>query len=108
MPNLVIYISEAYSNQISNLDDLTMKGQALCVEVLKAEPSKIHIIYITVKHGVGHPIYAELTYRLSENRSSEVMEVFMKSLDKAILKTIGVKARIRCFGSPSTQLYAYN
>jgi hypothetical protein len=57
----------------------------------------VHIIYVDVKPGCGHPVYAELFYRLTNVRTSEVMEEFMRELERAIRQASGLTARIRCF-----------
>lgn len=108
MPNLTFYISEVLFEQMIDVSALTQDCQSLCVEHLGAELEKVHIIYISVKPGCGHPIYVELIYRLLANRSPEVMTSFMHELDQLIQKTMHVTSRIRCFAYPPQQLYAYN
>ncbi|WP_111895322.1 hypothetical protein [Acinetobacter sp. MB5] len=108
MPNLSFYLSEELFEHMTDVSSLTQDCQSLCVEHLGAEMEKVHIIYISVKSGCGHPIYVELIYRLLASRSPEVMTSFMHKLDQIIQKTLGAIPRIRCFGYPHQQLYAYH
>lgn len=108
MPNLTFYIAEDQFGQISDVSDLTQRCRSLCVNHLGAAVENVHIIYIAVQSGCGHPIYAELIYRLSDTRSAEVMTTFMQRLDEIIQQATGLTPRIRCFGSKPEQLYAYH
>ncbi|KJH61621.1 hypothetical protein D9M71_751150 [compost metagenome] len=108
MPNLTFYVSKELLEQIEDVVALTQDFQSLCVEHLGAEVEKVHIIYISVQSGCGHPIYAELRYRLLASRSPEMMTAFMHKLDQIIQKALDVTSRIRCFAYPPEQLYAYN
>ncbi len=47
-------------------------------------------------------------YRLTNVRTSEVMEEFMRELERAIRQASGLTARIRCFGSAASHLFARN
>ncbi len=108
MPNLTFYISVDQSDRFTDLPDFTRHCCALCTDILGAESEKIHIIYVDVRPGCGHPVYAELFYRLTKSRTSDVMENFMRELDMAILQASGLMARIRCFGSTALQICARN
>jgi hypothetical protein len=108
MPNLSFYISKELLEQIETITALTQDCQSLCVDYLKADIEKVHIIYISVQSGCGHPVYAELRYRLLASRSAKTMDTFMHELDQIIQKALGVTPRIRCFAYPPEQLYAYN
>ncbi|WP_336709113.1 MULTISPECIES: hypothetical protein [unclassified Cedecea] len=108
MPNITFYISEDQSDRITGFQDLTRTCFALCTEILNAEPDNIHIIFVNVRPGCGHPIYVELFYRLTESRTPEVMDKFMHELDAVIRLSTALTARIRCFGSPALQIYARN
>ncbi len=83
MPNLTFYLSEEYADRYTDLPDFTRTCSALCTDILAAEPDNVHIIFVTVKPGCGHPVYAELFYRLTPRRTQEVMENFMRELDLA-------------------------
>jgi hypothetical protein len=106
MPNLTFYVSEDQSDRFTDLPDFTHKCCALCRDILGAESEKVHIIYIDVRPGCGHPVYAELFYRLTKSRTPEVMGDFMHELDRAIRQASGLMARIRCFGSTASQIDA--
>lgn len=108
MPNLTFYLSQEHAARFSDLRDLTRICSALCTGILAAESENVHIIYVDVKPGCGHPVYAELFYRLTNVRTSEVMEEFMRELERAIREASGLTARIRCFGSAASHLFACN
>ncbi|MCV9376427.1 MULTISPECIES: hypothetical protein [Hafnia] len=108
MPNLTFYISEDQSDRFADLPSFTHNCSALCCGILGAEPEKVHIIYVDIKPGCGHLVYAELFYRMTTLRTPEVMKNFMYELDLATQQASGLIARIRCFGSTSSQLYARN
>ena len=108
MPNLTFYLSQEHAARFSDLRDLTRTCSALCTGILAAESENVHIIYVDVKPGCGHPVYAELFYRLTNVRTSEVMEEFMRELERAIRQASGLTARILCFGSAASHLFARN
>ncbi|MGQ4643705.1 hypothetical protein ACUIG5_18300 [Raoultella ornithinolytica] len=108
MPNLTFYLSQEHAARFSDLRDLTRTCSALCTGLLAAESENVHIIYVDVKPGCGHPVYAELFYRLTNVRTSEVMEEFMRELERAIRQASGLTVRIRCFGSAASHLFARN
>lgn len=82
--------------------------QRLCCDILGAEPKNVHIIFVAVKPGFGQPVYAELFYRLTTLRTTDVMKNFMRELDFATQQTSGLMTRIRCFASPAEHLFARN
>ncbi|AKL12399.1 TPA: hypothetical protein I8271_001728 [Kluyvera intermedia] len=108
MPNLTFYLSQEYAGRFSDLPAFTRICSDLCRDILAAEPNNIHIIFITVKPGCGHPVYAELFYRLTTQRTPEVMEHFMRKLDSATQQAWGFMARIRCFAFSAPHPYALN
>src|SRR5476649_1648116 len=108
MPNLTFYISVDQSDRFIDLPDFTRNCCALCTDILGAESDKVQIIYVDVRPGCGHPVYAELFYRLTTSRTPDVMENFMRELELSICQASGLMARIRCFGSTALQIYARN
>lgn len=108
MPNLTFYISADHSDRFTEQPNVTRHCSKLCGNILGAEPEKVHIIYVDVRQGCGHPVYAELFYRLTKWRTPEVMENFMSELDLAIRQTMGLMVRIRCFGFTAPQIHARN
>ncbi|AUU06479.1 hypothetical protein [Raoultella planticola] len=108
MPNLTFYISQQHAGRLTDLHDLTRACSALCTGILAAESENVHIIYVEVKPGCGHPVYAELFYRLTSERTPEVMAEFMRELERTIREASGLTARIRCFGSAASHLFARN
>lgn len=68
----------------------------------------VHVIYVAVRHGRGHPVFAEIQYRLEPFRTPPVMERFIEGLDNAITRNVGLTARIRCFGYEPSSIHARN
>jgi hypothetical protein len=108
MPNVTWFIPSEHMPEEATLRTLTSECTELCTGVLKAALDKVHIIFVSVQHGRGHPAYVEIKYRLETFRPPEVMTEFMAALDASIVRHTGLKARIRCFGYAASDIYARN
>ena len=108
MPNVTIYIDAAKMPPDEALAELTEHCTELCTGILRAALANVHIVYVAVRHGRGHPAFADIQYRLEPFRTPSVMERFMEGLDDAIKGNIGLTARIRCFGTTASSLHARN
>ena len=108
MPNVTIFLSEDAIPSDSVLSSLTDRCTALCTDVLSASLANVHVIYVPVRLGRGHPVFADIRYRLTASRPSTVMERFMEELDNAIQAATGTSARIRCFGYAADSIHARN
>ncbi len=106
MPNVTIYFSADRVPPDEALADLTEQCTELCTGILRAALTNVHIVYVAVRHGRGHPAFAEVQYRLEQFRTPPVMERFMEGLDDAIRRTTGLTARIRCFGYEASSIHA--
>ncbi len=82
---------------------------ALCVELIRAEPDKVHVIFVeTGKHAIGHPGYIEAKLRSGGHRTPELMNEFMEKLEAAFNAAFGDKVRIRCFAYEGEYIFARN
>lgn len=108
MPNVTIYIPADRMPPDAALADLTEQCTELCTGVLRAALVNVHVIYVAIQFGRGHPIFAEIQYRLEPFRTPPVMERFMEGLDNAITRNVGLTARIRCFGYEPSSIHARN
>lgn len=108
MPNLTIFIQAESMPPEAKLAELTERCTRLCTDVLQAALANVHVIFVAVRGGRGHPAYAEVKYRLEPIRTPSVMGAFVARLDEAIERHTGLTARIRCFGYPATAIYARN
>jgi hypothetical protein len=108
MPNVTIYIPEDKMPPDDALAELTAQCTELCTGILRTDLVNVHIIYVAVRFGRGHPAFAEIQYRLAPFRAPPVMDRFMEGLDNAIKRNIGLTARIRCFGHAASSLHARN
>ena len=108
MPNVTIYIPADKMPPDEVLAELTEQCTDLCTGALQAALANVHVIYVAVRHGRGHPVFAEIQYRLEPFRTPPVMERFMAGLDDAIRRNIDLTARIRCFGYAASSIHARN
>lgn len=108
MPNVTIYIPAGKMPPDEALADLAEQCTELCTGILRAALVNVHIVYVAVRHGRGHPAFAEIQYRLESFRTPRVMQRFMERLDDAIRRNTGLTARIRCFGYEASSIYARN
>ncbi|WP_374620800.1 4-oxalocrotonate tautomerase family protein [Pandoraea sp.] len=108
MPNVTIYIPRGRMPSDARLAELSRDCIKLCTSVLEAALENVHVIYVEVRHGHGHPVFAEVQYRVETFRTPAVMNPFMKGLDEAIERCTGLTARIRCFGYAASNIHARN
>ncbi|WP_127903494.1 hypothetical protein [Solirhodobacter olei] len=108
MPNVTFYFPISDMPPDDARARLTDACTALCIDPLKAALNNVHVLFVGVKHGRGHPVFAEIRYRQQPHRTPCVMAEFMEALDAAIRDTTGLTARVRCFGYGPAQIYARN
>ena len=108
MPNVTLYISQDRMPPEEMLVALAERCTALCTGILRAALENVHVIFVTVRHGRGHPAFVEIQYRLEPFRTAAVMDQFMKELDDVIQCSTDLTARIRCFGYEASGIHARN
>ncbi|AOY95412.1 hypothetical protein BKK79_26970 [Cupriavidus sp. USMAA2-4] len=108
MPNIAFYLDAEQTPSDESLAGLSDDCIELCTNVLEAELKNVHIIYVNIRSGYGHPIFAEIRYRLEAFRTPTVMNRFMEALDNAIVRRTGLTARIRCFAYAAPNIHARN
>lgn len=108
MPNVTIFVQADKMPTEEGLAEITVQCEQLCAEVLRAARENVHIIYVAVRQGRGHPIFAEVQYRVEPFRTKPVMDAFLGKLDEVIRRNTGLTARIRCFGYAASNVYACN
>ncbi|WP_175969255.1 hypothetical protein [Burkholderia sp. BCC0322] len=108
MPNVTFSIDAKRMPADENLAELSRDCVELCTHVLEAELKNVHVIFLAVRHGHGHPVFADIRYRVGTSRTPAVMERFMEALDQAIARRTGLTARIRCFGYTASNIHARN
>ncbi|MDR3098635.1 MAG: hypothetical protein LBV73_16375 [Paraburkholderia sp.] len=108
MPNLTFYIHAGHMPSDERLAELSGDCVKLCTTVLEADLKNVHVIYMDVRHGHGHPVFVEVQYRLATPRTPAVMDQFMEALESAIVRCTGLTARIRCFGYAASSIQARN
>ena len=108
MPNLTMYVDSGAMPSDESLERLTAQCTELCIGTLRAAPENVHIVYVPVRHGRGHPWFAEILFREESFRPPSVMDRFMRQLDEAIKASTGLTARIRCFSFAKQHIHARN
>lgn len=108
MPNVTFYIDAMRMPSDASLAELSRDCVELCTTVLEARIKNVHVIFLDVRHGHGHPVFAEIQYRLETFRTPPVMNRFMEALDSAIVRCTGLTARIRLFGYAASNIHARN
>ncbi|OXI39801.1 hypothetical protein [Burkholderia aenigmatica] len=108
MPNVTFSIDANRMPADDSLAELSRDCVELCTHVLEAALKNVHVIFLEARHGHGHPVFADIRYRVGTSRTPAVMNRFMEALDHAIVRRTGLTARIRCFGYIATNLHARN
>jgi phenylpyruvate tautomerase PptA (4-oxalocrotonate tautomerase family) len=108
MPNVTIFIPADRMPTDEALADLTKQCTELCTGILRAALANVHVLYVAVRHGRGHPVFAEIQYRLEPFRTPSVMDRFMEGLEDAVRRNLGVAVRVRCFGYAAQSISARN
>lgn len=108
MPNVTFSIDANRMPADDSLAELSSDCVELCTHVLEAALKNVHVIFLEARHGHGHPVFADIRYRVGTSRTPAVMNRFMEALDHAIVRRTGLTARIRCFGYTATNLHARN
>ncbi|RRD20614.1 hypothetical protein ECB98_25545 [Brucellaceae bacterium VT-16-1752] len=108
MPNVTLYIAQDRMPPEETLVALTERCTALCTGILRAALENVHVIFVAVRHGRGHPAFVEIQYRVEPFRTEAVMDRFMRELDDVIQCSTDLTARIRCFGYEAASIHARN
>ena len=108
MPNVTFHIAAGQMPSDAKLAELSSDCVIFCTTVLEAALENVHVTFVEVRHGHGHPVFAEVQYRLETFRTPPVMNAFMDALDNAIVRRTGFNARIRCFGYAASSIHARN
>ncbi len=108
MPNVTFYIDAEKMPSDECLAGLSSDCIELCTKVIGAQVKNVHVIYVGVRHGHGHPVFAQIQYRLEAFRTPAVMSRFMEAMDNAIAHRTSLSARIRCFGYAASSIHARN
>ena len=108
MPNVTVFLPADKMPDDDRLQRFTAACTDLCTGILKASLANVHIIFVPVRHGRGHPAYVEIKFRLETFRPPDVMQAFMEALDETLLAHVGLTGRIRCFGYAATDIFARN
>lgn len=108
MPNITVFISESNRLGSDAVSALSSSFAELCMGVLKAKESNVHVCYVYSEIGFGTPIYIEVKLRKEVFRTAPVLSDFVNMIDTLIRESTGVVARIRCFSFENDSIHAKN
>jgi hypothetical protein len=108
MPNITVFIPTEKMPSDVQLAKLSEQCTDLCTGLLQATLTNVHIIFVGVRPGRGHPVFAEIQFRQTPFRTPSVMDQFMAALEITINQCTDLTARIRCFGYDASSIYARN
>ena len=108
MPNITVFIPTELMPSDVQLAELSEQCTDLCTGLLQAALTNVHVIYVGVRHGRGHPAFVEIHFRQTPFRTPSAMDQFMEALENAIRQRTALTARIRCFGHDAFNIYARN
>ncbi len=108
MPNITLFIPTAAMPSDEAVAELSDRCALLCTGLLHAAIANVHVACVAVHHGRGQPVFADVRYRSEPFRTPATMDAFMQGLEEAILHTLRLTPRIRCFGYGASNLHARN
>lgn len=108
MPNITVFFPTEQMPSDVQLAELSEQCTDLCTGLLQATLTNVHVIFVGVRHGRGHPAFADIQFRQTPFRTPSVMDQFMAAFEIAIRKSTALTARIRCFGYDAASIYARN
>lgn len=107
MPNVTVFCPESTLARKAEAERFTNRCKSLCIDVLHAEPDKVHIIFVAIGEVYcGRDGFIEIKCRLTAHRTREVMNAFMTQLDALYIEIFSVSPRIRCFGFGAEEIFA--
>ncbi|MGA8245565.1 MAG: hypothetical protein WB797_01530 [Nocardioides sp.] len=108
MPNVTVYISSEAMPAAEVLESLAERCTFFCTSTLRAAFENVHVIFVEVRHGRGHPVFVEVLLRDETFRPASVMDRFVQQVDGVFRQQTGLVARIRCFAFPAPDVHALN
>lgn len=58
MPNITFHLDANRVPSDESLVELSRECVELCTQVLDAELKNVHVVFLSVRHGHGHPVFA--------------------------------------------------
>lgn len=108
MPNITVFISESNRLKPDVASVLSSSFAELCVGVLRAKESNVHVCYVYAEIGFGLPVYVEVKLRKEAFRTTASLGDFVNEVDLLIKEKTGLVARIRCFSYENDSIHAKN
>jgi len=106
MPILKIFMPHAVAPQTA--EALASELEALCINLLKAQPAAVQIALAQATMLRGAAILVEAHYRAQSFRDAALLEDFMERVESAVRRHLHASPRIRCFAVDQAGLSARN
>ncbi|WP_156909275.1 hypothetical protein [Ottowia thiooxydans] len=104
----VIKVFSAASITSDQVETVGADLERLCLDVLRAQPTAIQIVFVPAVMARGAPALLEMHYRAQPYRDADALTSFMDGAEASLLKHLGQTARIRCFSVDVVGLSARN
>lgn len=104
MPVIKIFTTEAVPGDTA--EALACDLQALCLELLRAQPHAIQIALIQAAMPRGAKVLVEAHYRAQPYRDAQALAGFMDGAEQSVLRHLSQQPRIRCFAVDQAGLSA--
>lgn len=104
MPVIKIFTTEAVPGDTA--EALACDLQALCLQLLRAQPNAIQIALIQAAMPRGAKVLVEAHYRAQPYRDAQALEGFMDGTEQSVLRHLSQQPRIRCFAVDQAGLSA--
>jgi len=82
--------------------------EALCLNLLRAQPSAVQIAFVPAVMARGAAVLLEMHYRAQPYRDAPALAGFMDGAERSLSKHLGQAPRIRCFSVDVVGLSARN
>lgn len=104
----VIKVFSAGSIPAAQVESIGADLEALCLHLLRAQPTAIQIAFVDTVMARGAPVLLEMHYRAQPYRDVAALASFMDGAERSLLKHLGQAPRIRCFSVDEVGLSARN
>jgi hypothetical protein len=104
----VVKIFSMDSVTAAQVESIGADLEALCLHLLRAQPSAIQIAFVPSVMARGASVLLEMHYRAQPYRDATALAGFLDGAERSLLKHMGQVPRIRCFSVDVVGLSARN
>lgn len=107
MPVLKLFYDESLDSTVRKNSESIVAGlEALIRDLMHAEAAKCQIILTSAFHMSPLPIYVDLQFRATEERTTTTVSVAMTEIARLLIDNLGEGIRIRAFDINQAHLHA--